>query len=164
MVVLRSTCFSPLYLFQDTAVVYIAQWTSHRYSLVCVDGFIVMSILLITFRVSSSSLFGHFLVNVVCCLFFKSCSFASRKVVLAWFNRSVYLSGIVLSGASVYSHPPGCFQVQVFRFVWPLFVRFICYAWYVCVRYIGREGIAKFFLNMRTPFRSRLLLLLLYLG
>ena len=72
------------------------------------DGFVAMRSLLITLRVSISSLFGHFHVNVICCLFFKSCSFASRKVVLAWFNGSVYLSGIALSGASAYSHSSGC--------------------------------------------------------
>ena len=101
MVFLRSTCFSPLYLFQGTDVAYIAQLTSHRYSLGCVDDFVVISIQLITLRVSISSLFGHFPMNVVCYLFFKPCSFGSRKIALAWFNRSVYLSGIALSRASV---------------------------------------------------------------
>ena len=80
---------------------YIAKLTSHRYSLGCVDDFVVISNQLITLRVSISSLFGHFLVNVVCYLFFKPCSFGSRKIALAWFNRSVYLSGIALSRASV---------------------------------------------------------------
>ena len=82
--------------FHATATEYIALFASKR----CVDGsvsgFVVISVLNISFNAWVSSLFGHFLVKVVCVLSLHvpgPCFVICRKIILAFSARVAYLSG-----------------------------------------------------------------------
>ena len=61
-------CFLPVLFFHATAREYIALFASQRYVDGSVSGFVVISVLNISFNAWVSSLFGHFLVKVVCIL------------------------------------------------------------------------------------------------